>query len=142
MRNSLIAKFIGLLLLYPLSVNSALNESIENPLLSNQLEAILNKKKDNLLKDLFLQKSLNKFNQQLLDFRKKYQDTQWSINSIKNHPEKILLDCGIEPEEFDEDKLLTYLNTTDTGAKPTKGIFAPWAIYKKDFQVTCFFLMY
>ena len=49
-------------------------------------------------------------------------------------PEKILLDCGIEPEEFDEDKLLTYLNTTDTGAKPTKGIFAPWAIYKKDFQ--------
>ena len=49
-------------------------------------------------------------------------------------PEKILLDCGIEPEEFDEDKLLTWLNTTDTGAKPTKGIFAPWAIYKKDFQ--------
>ena len=30
-------------------------------------------------------------------------------------PEKILLDCGIEPEEFDEDKLLTWLNTTDTG---------------------------
>jgi glycosyltransferase involved in cell wall biosynthesis len=49
-------------------------------------------------------------------------------------PEKILHDCGIEPEEFDEQKLFEYLNTTDTGAKPTRGIFAPWAIYKKDFQ--------
>ncbi|MBT7558361.1 glycosyltransferase family 2 protein, partial [Candidatus Woesearchaeota archaeon] len=49
-------------------------------------------------------------------------------------PEKILYDCGIEPEEFDEDKLFEFLNTTDTSAKPTKGIFAPWAIYKEDFQ--------
>ena len=49
-------------------------------------------------------------------------------------PEKILWDCGIEPEEFDEDKLMEFVNTTDTGAKPTKGIFAPWAMYKKDFQ--------
>jgi len=49
-------------------------------------------------------------------------------------PEKILQDFGIEPEEFDEQKLFEYLNTTDTGAKPTRGIFAPWAIYKEDFQ--------
>jgi glycosyltransferase involved in cell wall biosynthesis len=49
-------------------------------------------------------------------------------------PEKILQDFGIEPEEFQEDKLLEYLNTTDTGAKPTFGIFAPWAIMKEDFQ--------
>tara|TARA_Y100000004_G_scaffold154750_1_gene179017 strand:- start:669 stop:1859 length:1191 start_codon:yes stop_codon:yes gene_type:complete len=49
-------------------------------------------------------------------------------------PEKILMDFGIEPEEFQEDELLTYLNTTDTGAKPTRGIFAPWAIMKEDFQ--------
>ena len=49
-------------------------------------------------------------------------------------PEKILHDCGIEPEEFDEQKLFQFLNTTDTNVKPTKGIFAPWAIYKKDFQ--------
>ena len=49
-------------------------------------------------------------------------------------PEKILHDCGIEPEEFDEQKLFEYLNTTDTGTKPTRGIFAPWSIYKEDFQ--------
>ena len=49
-------------------------------------------------------------------------------------PEKILRDFGIEPEEFKEDELLEFMNSTDTGAKPTKGIFAPWAMYKKDFQ--------
>ena len=49
-------------------------------------------------------------------------------------PEKILWDCGIEPEEFDEDKLMEFVNRTDTTKKPTSGIFAPWAIYKKDFQ--------
>jgi len=49
-------------------------------------------------------------------------------------PEKILWDCGIEPEEFDEDKLMEFVITTDTTKKPTSGIFAPWAIYKKDFQ--------
>jgi len=49
-------------------------------------------------------------------------------------PEKILRDFGIEPEEFKEQELFEFLNATDTSAKPTKGIFAPWAIYKKDFQ--------
>ena len=49
-------------------------------------------------------------------------------------PEKILWDCGIEPEEFDEDKLMEFVNKTDTTKKPTNGIFAPWAIHKKDFQ--------
>jgi len=48
-------------------------------------------------------------------------------------PEKILKDFGIEPEEFEEQKLLSWLNNTDTGKKPTEGIFAPWAIYKDDF---------
>ena len=40
-------------------------------------------------------------------------------------PEKILWDCGIEPEEFDEDKLMEFVNKTDTTKKPTNGIFAP-----------------
>jgi len=48
-------------------------------------------------------------------------------------PEKILKDFGIEPEEFDEQKLFEFLNTTDRGSKPSNGIFAPWAIYKDDF---------
>ena len=49
-------------------------------------------------------------------------------------PEKILLDCGIEPEEFDEDMLLTQIKSLKTKNKTTEGIFAPWAFYKKDFQ--------
>ena len=51
-------------------------------------------------------------------------------------PEKILEDFGIEPEEFDEDALFAYLQSTDRERelKTTEGIFAPWAFYKKDFQ--------
>ncbi len=56
-------------------------------------------------------------------------------------PEKILEDFGIEPEEFKEQELLKKVTTlqlqhgTDYNfAKFTEGIFAPWAMYKKDFQ--------
>jgi hypothetical protein len=56
-------------------------------------------------------------------------------------PEKILEDFGIEPEEFKEQELLKKVTTlqlehgTDYNfAKFTEGIFAPWAIYKSDFQ--------
>jgi len=52
-------------------------------------------------------------------------------------PEKILVDFGIEPEEFKEQELLTWLETdmeVSKGiGKTTEGIFAPWAIYKDDF---------
>lgn len=52
------------------------------------------------------------------------------------HPagiEKIILDCGIEPEEFDENKLLENLKYAQR-QQVTEGIFAPWAFYKSDFQ--------
>jgi len=51
-------------------------------------------------------------------------------------PEKILFDCGIEPEEFHEETLMSYLqmSSKDRLNKTTEGIFAPWAFYKKDFQ--------
>jgi hypothetical protein len=56
-------------------------------------------------------------------------------------PEKVLEDFGIEPEEFKEEELLKKVTTlqlehgTDYNfVKTTKGIFAPWVIYKKDFQ--------
>jgi len=49
-------------------------------------------------------------------------------------PEKILADYGIEPEEFDEQKLLSDLDKFKDTGKTTEGIFAPWAIYKSDFQ--------
>jgi len=51
-------------------------------------------------------------------------------------PEKILVDYGIEPEEFNEDGLLEWMNTSKSEriGKTTGGIFAPWAFYKKDFQ--------
>jgi len=55
-------------------------------------------------------------------------------------PEKILMDYGIEPEEFKEQELLTWLNSSPElthsklGKETTEGIFAPWAIMKEDFQ--------
>ena len=50
-------------------------------------------------------------------------------------PEKILQDFGIEPEEFDEMGLMEFLKEDEYGEdKLTEGIFAPWAIYKEDFQ--------
>ena len=54
-------------------------------------------------------------------------------------PEKILLDYGIEPEEFNEHELLSWVeeyleDTKDDEHDTTNGIFAPWAIYKDDFQ--------
>ena len=48
-------------------------------------------------------------------------------------PEKILADYGIEPEEFDEKQFLQDLPKFNQN-KTTEGIFAPWAIYKSDFQ--------
>jgi glycosyltransferase involved in cell wall biosynthesis len=51
-------------------------------------------------------------------------------------PEKVLQDFGIEPEEFDEQELINFINQTWEGMpedKITNGIFAPWAIYKDDF---------
>ena len=96
MRHSLIGKLIVFLLLYPLSINSALSENMDDKLLSNQLEEILNQKEHDLVKDLFIQKSFKKFDKQFLDFRKKYKDAKWTIKTISNHPDKIFLDIRIK----------------------------------------------
>ena len=48
-------------------------------------------------------------------------------------PEKILADYGIEPEEFKEQELLRNYESYKKDTT-TEGIFAPWAIYKSDFQ--------
>ena len=59
-------------------------------------------------------------------------------------PEKILEDFGIEPEEFKERELLNFVDEVQSGngllygplalnRETSQGIFAPWAIYKKDF---------
>ena len=96
MRNSLKTKLIGCLFLYPLLINCALSQNINNQLLSNQLEQILNERKDDLLKDLFSKQSLYKFNKQSLAFRNKYKDSKWSIKMIRNDPKKSLLDVRIK----------------------------------------------
>ena len=50
-------------------------------------------------------------------------------------PEKVIKDFGIEPEEFQEQELLNWFdNEYKPEQETTEGIFAPWAIYKKDFQ--------
>lgn len=49
-------------------------------------------------------------------------------------PEKILKDFGVEPEEFNEQGLLDFLNSRVPNDSTTEGIFAPWAFWKSDFQ--------
>lgn len=60
-------------------------------------------------------------------------------------PEKIIVDCGVEPENFDEFKLLDRIDWIEQrrvhpaqDIKPmpviTEGIFAPWAFWKNEFQ--------
>ena len=54
-------------------------------------------------------------------------------------PEKLIKDYGIEPEEFQEQKFLRDAMVLRKGnglskRRTTEGIFAPWAIYKSDFQ--------
>ncbi len=51
-------------------------------------------------------------------------------------PEKMLMDFGVEPEEFKEEELLKWFEKVQLQqlTKITEGIFAPWAFYKKDFQ--------
>jgi len=94
-RNSLIAKSIVFLLLYPLTINSALSKNINDHFLINQLEEILNLRKDDLIEDLFIQKSFNQFNKHYEDFKRKYKDAKWSIQPLKNDNNKTLLDIKI-----------------------------------------------
>ena len=96
MRHSLITKLIGFLLLHPLVINCALSQNINNQLLSNQLEEILNERKDNLLKDVFLKQSFYKFNKQSLAFRNKYKDSKWSIKMTRNDQKNSILDVKIK----------------------------------------------
>jgi glycosyltransferase involved in cell wall biosynthesis len=49
-------------------------------------------------------------------------------------PEKVLLNCGVEPEEFKEHVVLDWVEKNGLVDKITEGIFAPWAFYRKDFQ--------
>ena len=50
-------------------------------------------------------------------------------------PEKILMDFGIEPEEFKEEEMLEWFKDVqmNQATKQTEGIFAPWFIFKEDF---------
>ena len=95
MKNLLIVKIIGGLLLCPLSMSSAFSTNIGNELLSTQLEEILNQKKYDLMKELFQQKSFKKFDKQYLDFKKNYKNATWSIETITNNKDISVLDVKI-----------------------------------------------
>ena len=95
MKNSLIGKSLAFLFICPLLVSSALSKDLDNQMLSKKLETLLNEKKHNLLKDLFLQKPFKEFEKKYLKFNKHYKDTKWSIKTISNDPSKMLLDVKI-----------------------------------------------
>ena len=113
MQHSLIAKTLSFLLLYPLSINSALSKDIDNQLLSSQLEKTLNENKRALLKDLFHQTSFKKFDKKHLDFKRKYKDAKWSIKTINDLPGKTFLNVKIKSKTEINDQIYN-LNSTQT----------------------------
>ena len=82
-------------------------------MLSHHLEEILNQKKDYLLKDFFLQKSLKQFNKQLIDFRKSYKDIKWSIKTVSDYPDEKFLDIEITSKRNISGQIY-YLNSRQT----------------------------
>jgi glycosyltransferase involved in cell wall biosynthesis len=50
-----------------------------------------------------------------------------------NGGEKILLDFGMWPEEWEKDEFNKYVNTQLNETKITNGIFAPWMMYKQEY---------
>ena len=52
-------------------------------------------RKDDLIEDLFIQKSFNQFNKHYEDFKRKYKDAKWSIQPLSNDQNKSLLDIKI-----------------------------------------------
>lgn len=50
-------------------------------------------------------------------------------------PEKYVIDLGMEPENFKEDQFINFVETEEKIKQGicTKGIFAPWIMYVKDF---------
>lgn len=53
-------------------------------------------------------------------------------------PEKLVFNFGVEPDNFDENKLLEAVRhfklNPAMNTKTTEGVFAPWAFWKSDFQ--------
>ena len=49
-------------------------------------------------------------------------------------PEKVLLNCGVEPEEFKEQDVLDWVEKNKSVDKITDGIFDQCAFDRKDFQ--------
>lgn len=76
-------------------INSAWSQNTNPNLLSNRLEEILNLRNNKSIKNIFLQKSFNKFNKYYQEFKVKYKDAKWSIQPIRNYKNKSILAINI-----------------------------------------------
>ena len=76
-------------------INSAWSQNTNPHLLSNRLEEILNLRNNKSIKNIFLQKSFNKFNKHYQEFKVKYKDAKWSIQPIRNYKNKSILAINI-----------------------------------------------
>ena len=88
-------------------INSAWSQNTNPHLLSNRLEEILNLRKDKSIKNIFLQKSFNKFNKHYQEFKVKYKDAKWSIQPIRNYKNKSILAINIEATREIHDQVYT-----------------------------------
>tara|TARA_Y100001968_G_C19337606_1_gene707731 strand:- start:216 stop:878 length:663 start_codon:yes stop_codon:yes gene_type:complete len=94
-------------------MNPAFSKDIDNQRLGDQLETSLNQKNHDVLKDIFLQKSLKKFEKKYLNFQKSYTDTKWSIKTISHDKDNRLLDVKITSKREINDQIYN-LNSYQT----------------------------
>ena len=99
MHKPFISNLIIFLFIYPLSINSAFSINIDHYYLTNQLEKGLNETNHDLLKDLFVEKSFEKFDRKYLDFTKKYKKTKWSIKTVKKTLNRQYLEVVIKSKQ-------------------------------------------
>ena len=88
-------------------INSAWSQNTNPNLLSNRLEEILNLRNNKSIKNIFLQKSFNKFNKHYQEFKVKYKDAKWSIQPIRNYKNKSILAINIEATREIHDQVYT-----------------------------------
>ncbi len=129
----MIVRLISFLLIYPLSINSALSRSINHQLLSNELELILNQEKQyDLVKDLFLQNSFQKFEKHYLDFKKNYKDAKWSIKTISSNPNETLLDIKITSKREISDRIYNLSSKQTVQVKTLRNKIKSFKVFKEE----------
>ncbi len=100
MHYSLRLNLISFLLICSFGSSPASSQDIQIEFLSKQLEKGLNNKNLFALKQLFIEESFRKFENQYDNFTKNYKEIEWSINPKNDYKNKQYLDIKITSKRY------------------------------------------